>query len=733
MRKMNRRSYLRSSLFITGGLALPSLSIAESLAESERIINSGSQNLDSGIDGDRINPLPDLKDLSTGWIRRYPTQLAAMPGLNNDIGSIQMEADPVAVKHPVFPPYSGGNEISGISIINGKNIAQVSDGVEIRWTAYGTERRCTTDGWELTSLTSLLPDEAGYVMSLSVLNSKQEARSLSFGLLLSGRAMNTGNEGYAWAVPSIPTDVSSFLKTEGLRQDVVDTDIENTCLIKNEGGNAYAANTFNIAPTLWKEKRNPVWNIKIGAGKSWNLNMLVTYAAEQEVCETMCRKWRAQISKIAPLTRQKWEELWKAAFTQGNNIFSGSLPAIKTDYPSLDRIYYNGILTLLTCRRKYPHAKIKPCYITLWPRRGEGSAYLAWDLPFISGILSRLDPKALLETLLAAMSAPELDFQVTNFFTLEHGGWACCSNPMAIYISAFHLLRNSADRSWLDQMIIRVGRSTRGFEAASQGQVTDEKHGSSVSLTARQALEEAVFIHRRKKIENEDLVDFGTRSSYLECITTYAHGTAGHTAQQIWAMKQYDELFGGDTSSERQKLMDAIMHLYRNSEGHFDCLYPDGRKFPAANLYDTGLVLTGIGDILKPDTVKEIISFVRNQLITPTWARCLASTDLDALSGNRCDHQWAGSFPSWISQFVSGIYKSRLTESDVPWLMNWLEGVSKTVLQGPFAQAYWAEDVYPAELGAAAKCYDELVQGNHWAISSGVHLSEMVLILNKIS
>jgi hypothetical protein len=43
------------------------------------------------------------------------------------------------------------------------------------------------------------------------------------------------------------------------------------------------------------------------------------------------------------------------------------------------------------------------------------------------------------------------------------------------------------------------------------------------------------------------------------------------------------------------------------------------------------------------------------------------------------------------------------------------------------AQAYWAEDVYPPESGAAAKCYDELAQGHHWAISSGAMFAEMVL------
>jgi hypothetical protein len=102
-------------------------------------------------------------------------------------------------------------------------------------------------------------------------------------------------------------------------------------------------------------------------------------------------------------------------------------------------------------------------------------------------------------------------------------------------------------------------------------------------------------------------------------------------------MKQYDHLFGGDTS-EQQKLMDAIQTLYRNGDGYFNCLYPDGKKY-RQNFYDVGLVLTGAGELLTSDQVKEIVSFVRNELITPTWARSLASTDLDVKSGIRCDHQ----------------------------------------------------------------------------------------------
>lgn len=672
-------------------------------------------------------PSVSLSDLSTGWLKRYVTKLEAMPGLNNDLGSIQVEADPVAIKHPVFPPYSGGNEISGVTLINGKNIATISDGTEIKWTAYQIERRTKADGWEFNSRTSLLPEEAGLVISLSVYNTGKSARNLTLEFLLSGRAMNTGGEGYAWAVPSIPTDVMSFIKTEGLGQEVLVPGNPNNCTIQNEAGNAYTSTSFDKLPTRWANPRRPMWIENVGGLKSFTLHILITYSTNRSTVENMDSKWRTKMQQVADLTKLRWENLWQSAFTPDNNCFSGSLPLVNTGNKKLDRLYYNGVLTMLTCRRLYPTSKIKTSYITLWPRRGEGSAYLAWDLPYTSGLLSKLDPKALVDMLLIAMSAPELDYQVTNFFTLEHGGWACSAHPMAIYSSAFNLLRNYKDRSWLDSVVVRKPRFSRGFEGASQGQIKETKQEKSYEITAREAIKEAVFVHRRKKLAGISLVDYGNRSAYLECITTYAHGTAGHTAQQVWAMKQYDELFGGDTSQEQLKLMDAINSLYRKGDGYFDCQYPDGKKKPAANLYDVGLVLTGAGNLLSADQVKQICSFVKNDLITPTWARCLSASDLDALSGLRCDHQWAGCFPSWISQFVIGMKKSGHLEENRPWIKKWLEGVSQTTYQGPFAQAYWADDIYPREQGAAAKCYDELVQGNHWVISSGSHFAEMIL------
>ena len=88
-----------------------------------------------------------------------------------------------------------------------------------------------------------------------------------------------------------------------------------------------------------------------------------------------------------------------------------------------------------------------------------------------------------------------------------------------------------------------------------------------------------------------------------------------------------------------QILHQLRMKLYRNGDGYFNCLYPNGKKISAANLYDLGLVLTGADESLSSDQIKVIVSFVRNELITPIWARSLASTDLDVTCKHRMNVQ----------------------------------------------------------------------------------------------
>ncbi len=654
------------------------------------------------------------------------THLAAMPGLNNDLGSIQIEADIAAIKHPIFPPYSGGNETTWLTVLNGRQLAQQVTQVEIRWRAFEVERRCETqDGWQLESRTSLLPDQPGVVVRVTVTNTSDQSRPLALGFLCSGRSVNTGKEGYAWSVPSIPTDVFSFTKTAGLGQSVTMTDIPNARCLTNDVGNGHAVTAVAPAPALWGQERVPTWEVTLAPAKSLTVTLFSSFHEDRGTALEIAREWHGKTDAIFAASRERWEALWVAAFTPGNELFSGHMPILESPNRAMLKLYYNGILTLLTCRRLYENAVVTPCYLTLWPRRGEGSGYLAWELNCTSGVLARLDPAALRAHWLLLASAPWLDYQTTNFFTGEHGGWACSAQPQSVLTGAINLLRWAGDKTWMDKPVERRPRESKGFEGASQGQIVESAKGAEIEMpTGLEVFQQALFAHREHHLPGKAAVDFGSRAAYLECITNYAHGTAGHTAIQAWALKNADALFGQDNSKEIRCLEEAVLDLYKPGAGHFDCEYPDGSRQSAANLYDIGLVLRHLGDSIPRKVTEEIVAFVRQHLLTPTWAHCLSPADLDATSGLRCDHQWAGCFSGWPPQFVLGLLQSGERGE---WIAEWLKGIARITDQGPFGQAYWAEDVYPPEAGAAAKCFDELTQGNHWVIGSGALFAEMIL------
>ena len=150
---MNRRNFLATAGMAAGGFAAAGAGAANSAEEPAAASVPVS-----------------LDDLATAWLRRRITRPAAMPGLCNDLGALQIEADIAAIKHPVFPPYSGGNEITALTLLDGRSLAQATPHVEIRWRAFEVERRCDAGGWHLESRTSLLPEQPGAVVRIRVEN-----------------------------------------------------------------------------------------------------------------------------------------------------------------------------------------------------------------------------------------------------------------------------------------------------------------------------------------------------------------------------------------------------------------------------------------------------------------------------------------------------------------------------------------------------------------------------------
>ncbi|MFN6043973.1 MAG: hypothetical protein ACK49I_00735 [Verrucomicrobiota bacterium] len=426
--------------------------------------------------------------------------------------------------------------------------------------------------------------------------------------------------------------------------------------------------------------------MKLAAGAEWQGSLLCVYGTTPREVSALAGKWHDRTDEAFTASKAWWEELWAAAFTPGSKHFSGHMPVLETSNKAVAKLYYTGILTLLCLRRCYKDSLLKTAYLTLAPRRGEGSIYLAWDLPYIAPVLARLDPEALAEHWKLLCTAPLFSHMCVNLFNGEHTSFPCVGDPLARMTPVLELAKRNRLGTLLETKIVRSGKAVKKFKNNGEAVYGPDKQ---TKLTGADALIEAATAQQHFALGKTGLVDFGDRGNYLECTTTYAHGTAGHTAVQYAALRDLKTLRKKSpaTDAESRRLRAAVLGLYRKGEGFFDCEHTDGQRHAARNIYDIGLVLNALGTELPAAMVKEITSFVQRDLVTPTWARCIASYDPDSASGLRCDHQWAGCFGAWPGQFISGLNKA----------------------------------------GGAAKAFDDFPQGNHWLISSGAFYSHMVL------
>lgn len=658
-----------------------------------------------------------LDHLETAWLQRRYTVPAAMPGLNNELGSIQVEADIAAIKHPLFPPYSGGGEITGVTLLNGRNLSTITEKVEVRWRAYMIERRCSAIGFSLESKTYLLPNEPGCFVRVDIKNEQDYEKELKLNFLLSGRSINGGKDfaGWdAWEVPVIPTNATYVWNSENMTQSVMKTRFSSGVCFANEKKDLFSLQIVKPEAEFSKNGQYAEINKCLQPGEVFSVSLFFAFCDSVQKAEELAERWAEKANEALTEIKMYWENLWESAFTPKNKIFSGFLPVFKSENKKLERIYYNSVLTYLTCRRRRLHIRPETYYVVAWPRRCEGGTYLAWDLPYTSGILARLDPEVLKQSIINISEGATLNYQSTCYLNLKHGGWACCAQMQAITTACFNMLRWVGNDGWLNCNIQKEvhKKQERGYPIYQY-------------TTVKEVLEEAVFAHRKFHIPGKLLVDYGSREAYLECITDYAHGTAGATAAQVWALSEYTSLTGVDYGTEIEKIIGEIKDNYVNGKGYFYCEYPDGTRHEAPNLYDLGLVLNTIGEKLPREMLSEIYEFVKKYLATPTWAHTIDPGNIDMLSSVRADHQWCGTFPCWPSQFILGTLRSEYYDN---WLYQWIDGIEKTTLQGTFAQAYWAEDCYPSEVGGAAtKVHDNIGQEVHWNQSSGIHYAEMIL------
>ena len=328
-----------------------------------------------------------------------------------------------------------------------------------------------------------------------------------------------------------------------------------------------------------------------------------------------------------------WEQEIAAAFTPGNDRFSGCLPTLRNVPEPIERAYLAGVSSLLFMKR-LPTVGILPrVYKSISPRSGP-TCWL-WDTEQAAPALALLDPRFLREICGAWMGSDIHGGWAVNYLNGQMLGTTYSVNDFALFTTAFEYLRFTRDTSWLD-----------------------EKSGT-----------ESVAEHLRRcatgwrgRPRDGFIVDYGAARHLLECVPTYEHGVASLNAANAWMCRQAIEVLGGRLSPEERDMLGAdaasiasdVLGRLLMEDGTFSCLQPGGRLQPVAHCYDFAVVSAALDEYLPADARDRTIRFFLGRLMTPSWMHALADDDPAAALNFRTDHSATGAYASWPAQCVPG-------------------------------------------------------------------------------
>lgn len=661
-----------------------------------------------------------LSEFDPAWYGQWPIYKNALeewsrPGLTNGLGSLQVSGDITSLRHLLFPPVSGGEEITAFLTLNGLFIAATRLETAVVWRPWQVERSVTVDGWDLLSTVAMVPGEHAVVQRLRLRNTSEDPRPLDVALRLSGRCVNRGVEKWFWGVPGVATTLAGLLESTGLDPlverlpDGLITQERAPKSADAPAGQAWNAQILSPAPDEWRRNGDAGWNIaSVPAGGEIVIDLAIGLDQTREGALGVARQALGDVTAVFASAETWSRNLWHDAFVEGGDL-SGQLPDL--DLPEeLLPVAATSVMSILQARRTHRATDGRAFYNISTPRRVEACFYPN-DWGMSARALAQIDPEATWRQFAMALKADIRRFNQINFLTGKGGdamgeGWPYTVDIYNLFYAGWYLWQES-----------------RGGDLTALSALSFETPSGRMNLL--EVFEDLAFDWRKHRVDALGLADYGSKHELLECVSTYEHVVASLNAAAAWMLRRLAEIYRSlgrqeeaeAVESEADGIRDAILeHLYVDGCGWFRCLLPDGRSREVRHCWDTGMVLMNIGPELPGNVQSEIVRFFEEELMTPGWIRALSPHDGDAaVSGLRADHQYNGAFCSWPAEVGLGLVRIGRMEL----VQRWFAGIARTARQGPFAQAYYDEGVWPPTLEGATKVTDEAPQCCHWSNISG--------------
>ncbi|MEV6299911.1 hypothetical protein AB0M02_10975 [Actinoplanes sp. NPDC051861] len=417
------------------------------------------------------------------------------------------------------------------------------------------------------------------------------------------------------------------------------TVVDGMVTVNDTRSPAVAAYAFSVPPDDLAPRGAgalATWLLDLPPGQSAEIGFVCAYGTGDVT--HAAQAGAAGLDAAFAATETGWRDLWRSAFTPGNQTFSGHLPVLSTPDAGLSRAYYMAALLALYLRSTTA-GRTTPMFLTGGPRLGATTTYF-WDHTEWSRMYAMLDPAGLREWLTRALSGP---YEESFGFDLWGGGPLgnyYVANDYALFRLVEHYVGVTGDVAFL---------------SVTAGSRTVREHVERLAYG---------FADRRTAATGGVLADFGPDAwTVLECVPGYVNAMASFNAAYVKMLRSYAALLrhlGEDADAvvadgHANTIAAAVLDLYAGG-GRWQIAHPSGRS-AIGHVLDFGLVAASMHDDLPAAYRDEMVSFVQESLLAGPWMRALAADDPMAPFSDRPDHGAGGAFGAWPGVTAYGLAK----------------------------------------------------------------------------
>jgi hypothetical protein len=665
--------------------------------------------------------IPSLESVSGVWINA--DTIGIEPSVRNFRAQALLDRDMTSLSWFASTPYSGGYH-SGVLRVNGKApIAQL-----LRWYPWQGLRKATEPTYKVATAVRMIPENNGIMWEITLTNSTKKSQHYDVKQDMIGFISHYAKDEWPWKYPyptlhgktverddeivnvrnNIGKDPKDFVTTHSDQNDKsYDPNKPASSWPKDDeilSGSkyhiaSYTKNQFIVADNetdaligyhimdepdklmLQNSGATAVWKFDLKPGSTKTIRFFMTWGDNNGDIQANLNKWANNFNQTYAGVEKTWKDRWQEMFKPHNKLFSGTFPVLASNDKTVNKIYYEGPLTVLYLLNTNLPLQ-KRVVLTGGPRWGASIDFF-WDEAEWSQIYAMVDPEVMRSQLKLFIERVNPDkYFGLDFYSGKGQGNGYVSNYWAIFQLIRSYITMTKDYAFLNEVV-------------GDKKVIDHLYDYAYNWKKL-----SIYGQPGATDDTYKLADFGSDPwNLLECVPTYIHIVPSFNAQYVWMMRETAKFYemGGEhdkaakIKTDADEMMQRVLKLYAG-DGVWNALYPDGKKVQLRHVLDFMYVSKYVAPDLSPKMRKEMVDFAERELITDKWMRAQSIKDPAANASDRPDHGPLGAYDGWPPGTMDALVQLGYSQK----ALNFYRSVLPVTVEGNWSQSHelWGDNKF---------------------------------------